>query len=74
MTNVAVRGVPETFAKRGAARLRGMKRILDPTFRYVPSHETDLRKTFERLRREREVVQRKPIDTVVLINREKKSA
>ena len=30
-----------------------MKRILDPTFRYQPSYATDLRKTFERIRRER---------------------
>jgi len=29
-----------------------MKNILDPSFRYTPSHETDLRKTFERVRRE----------------------
>ena len=29
-----------------------MKSILDPTFRYVPSAETDLRKTFARVRRE----------------------
>ncbi len=29
-----------------------MKSILDPGFRYVPSFETDLRKTFERVRRE----------------------
>ncbi len=26
--------------------------ILDPRFRYVASHETDLRKTFARIRRE----------------------
>ena len=31
-----------------------MKSILDPTFRYVPSVETDLRKTFSRIRREME--------------------
>jgi hypothetical protein len=31
-----------------------MKRILDPLFRYRPSFATDLRKTFERLRRERQ--------------------
>ena len=31
-----------------------VKSILDPSFRYVPSHSTDLRKTFERIRRERE--------------------
>ena len=29
-----------------------MKSILDPTFRYVPSTSTDLRKTFARVRRE----------------------
>ena len=29
-----------------------MKSILDPSFRYVPSGSTDLRKTFSRIRRE----------------------
>ena len=29
-----------------------MTRILDPSFRYTPSYGTDLRKTFERIRRE----------------------
>jgi hypothetical protein len=29
-----------------------MKSILDPTFRYIPSAQTDIRKTFARLRRE----------------------
>jgi hypothetical protein len=29
-----------------------MKSILDPTFRYVPSTQTDIRKTFARVRRE----------------------
>jgi hypothetical protein len=29
-----------------------MKSILDPSFRYVASHSTDLRKTFARVRRE----------------------
>jgi hypothetical protein len=29
-----------------------MKSILDPTFHYVPSAQTDLRKTFSRIRRE----------------------
>ena len=51
-----------------------MKRILDPSFRYVPSRETDLRKTFERIRREREAAPRKPAETVVPIGRDKKSA
>lgn len=31
-----------------------MKSILDPTFHYVPSVETDLKKTFARIRREME--------------------
>ena len=30
-----------------------MKSILDPAFRYIPSIETDVRKTFDRIRRER---------------------
>lgn len=30
-----------------------MKSILDRTFRYTPSFETDLRKTFARIQRER---------------------
>ena len=29
-----------------------MKSILDPSFRYVSSHSTDLRKTFARIKRE----------------------
>lgn len=29
-----------------------MKRILDPKFKYIPSHETDIRKTFKRVREE----------------------
>jgi hypothetical protein len=31
---------------------KAMKSILDPTFRYTPSVETDVRKTFARIRRE----------------------
>ena len=31
---------------------RTMKSILDPTFHYRPSHATDIRKTFERVREE----------------------
>jgi hypothetical protein len=29
-----------------------MKSILDPSFHYVPSTQTDIRKTFSRIRRE----------------------
>jgi hypothetical protein len=29
-----------------------VKSLLDPTFRYVPSSQTDIRKTFARVRRE----------------------
>jgi hypothetical protein len=31
-----------------------MKTILDPSFKYTPSCQTDVRKTFDRIRRERE--------------------
>ena len=30
-----------------------MKSILDPTFKYVPSHATNIRETFAELRRQR---------------------
>jgi hypothetical protein len=51
-----------------------MKRVLDPSFRYVPSHSTDVRKTFERVRRERKLAERRQIDTVVPINGKKASS
>jgi hypothetical protein len=34
--------------------LKPAKSILDPAFRYRPSHATDVRETFERARRELE--------------------
>jgi hypothetical protein len=45
---------PTQWKRREAVGRGGnrMKSILDPTFRYVPSVETDLRKTFARVRRE----------------------
>ena len=52
---------------------QAMKSILDRSFRYVPSHSTDVRKTFERVRKEREA-KVAPVHAVVPINREKKSA
>jgi hypothetical protein len=38
-----------------------VKSILDPSFRYVPSLKTDLRKTFERIRLEAAKNAAKPI-------------
>jgi hypothetical protein len=35
-----------------ASTRRPAKSILDPAFRYRPSHDTDVRQTFERVRRE----------------------
>jgi hypothetical protein len=37
-----------------------MKSILDPTFRYTPSVQTDIRKTFARVRREQRAQQARP--------------
>ena len=51
-----------------------MKSILDPSFRYVPSHATDLRKTFDRIRREAELTARRALDTVVQMKRDKNVA
>ena len=50
------------------------KRVLDPSFRYVPSHSTDVRKTLERVHRERKVAERRQTDTVVRINGKKASS
>ena len=50
-----------------------MKNILDRSFRYVPSYETDLRKTFERIRKEHETTERPRTTAVVHLNRDKKS-
>ena len=36
-----------------------MKSILDPTFRYTPSVQTDIRKTFARIRREQRTAESK---------------
>ena len=48
-----------------------MKRILDRSFRYVPSHATDIRKTFERIRREQEA---QPPASPVISLKQKKTA
>lgn len=34
--------------------LLDVKSILDPSFRYTPSYETDVKKTFDRIRREQQ--------------------
>jgi len=49
-----------------------MKSILDRSFRYVPSHATDIRKTFERIRREQEASQSRAPAVVEL--KQKKTA
>lgn len=46
-----------------------MKSILDPTFRYIPSAQTDLRKTFARIRREQAKQEAKPLAVVRNIKR-----
>jgi hypothetical protein len=41
------------------------KSILDPGFRYVPSYATDVRQTFERIRREQKTLRRLTADAAV---------
>ena len=41
------------------------KRILDKSFRYRPSHETNIRKTFERVRRELKLEQERAAKKVI---------
>lgn len=50
-----------------------MKSILERSFRYTPSHSTDIRKTFERIRAERELF-RQDGRSVLQMKREKKPA
>ena len=40
-----------------------MKHILDSDFRYRPSFDTDVRKTFEKIRRQQQVREREPKTT-----------
>ena len=50
-----------------------MKSILDRSFRYVPSMQTDLRKTFARIRRESQLKQAsRPLPVVVPIKQQRK--
>ena len=51
--------------------LKPAKSILDPAFRYRPSHATDVRETFERARRELEQARasRAPGDKVVQLKK-----
>ena len=44
------------------------KSILDPAFRYRPSHATDIRETFERIRRE---LERAQADKMVVVKLKK---
>lgn len=37
-----------------------MKSILDPTFKYIPAANTDIRKTFERVKREQAIIDARP--------------
>lgn len=46
-----------------------MKSILDPSFKYVPSASTDLRKTFARVRREQAQAKAAPPVNVAPIKR-----
>lgn len=40
-----------------------MKSILDPKFKYIPSSHTNIRKTFERIKREQAKVEKAKTDT-----------
>ena len=46
--------------------IKPAKSILDPAFRYHPSHATDIRKTFERIRQELEQAQAAKVVVVQL--------
>lgn len=48
-----------------------MKHIFDPTFRYTPSHATDIRKTFARIKKEQEKAKQLPLPVVTPIRKVK---
>jgi hypothetical protein len=52
-----------------------MKTILDPSFRYTASFDTDLKRTFARIRRDHRQEQRKalPPPAAALVNDSKRS-
>ena len=41
-----------------------MKRITDPTFRYVPASKTDVAATFRRVRREQQTAEQRKAENV----------
>lgn len=51
--------------------MKPAKSILDPEFQYRPSHATDIRKTFERVRQELEKTRsgRQPAEKVVQLKK-----
>lgn len=48
-----------------------MKSILDRSFKYTPAAKTDIRKTFERIRRERESNERERAAKVAPISKKR---
>lgn len=46
-----------------------MKSILDPSFRYIPSASTDLRKTFARVRKEQRQARARELPAAVAEHR-----
>ena len=50
--SVALENMPVPHDQRDLHVLPAVKWIWDPAFHYTPSYATDLRKTFERIRRE----------------------
>ena len=46
-----------------------MKSIFDPSFKYTPSFQTDVRKTFDRIRQERETQIRRAAPVTQLVQR-----
>lgn len=41
-----------------------MKSILDKSFRYIPSVKTDLKKTFDRIRREQDAIKKEQLEKI----------
>ena len=51
-----------------------MKSILDPAFKYIPSHKTDIKRTFARIRAEMRAKAERPANVVDLDTERKMQA
>jgi hypothetical protein len=63
-----------SIAQKGVVTMHKTTRLLDPQFKYVPARDTNIAKTFARLRREQTKAQAQTKAAVIPINKERTHA